>query len=165
VLRYESERTRNVSTYWLRFELTWRDYFNLLMRKYPRDSFRLHGPMRRRLPWSHDEKSAARWREGRTGEPFIDAAMRELAATGYMSNRGRQNVASYLARDLGIDWRMGAEWFESLLVDYDPASNYGNWTYNTGVGTDPRLDRYFNPRVQAEKYDRDGRFRSLWLGT
>lgn len=162
VRRYEEERKKNVSTYWLIFELTWRDYFNFLMRKYPRDSFRLYGPMRRELPWSRDRESFERWRRGETGEPFIDANMRELALTGYMSNRGRQNVASYLARDLGIDWRIGAEWFESTLIDYDPASNYGNWTYNSGVGTDPRLDRYFNPKSQAAKYDGDGSYRALW---
>jgi deoxyribodipyrimidine photo-lyase len=163
VKRYERERKKNVSTYWLVFELTWRDYFNFLMRKYPRDSFRLHGPMRRRLDWTQDHDVFDAWREGRTGEPFIDANMKEIALTGYMSNRGRQNVASYLARDLGIDWRMGAQWFESLLIDYDPASNYGNWTYNTGVGTDPRLDRYFSPKRQAEKYDPKGEHRDLWL--
>jgi deoxyribodipyrimidine photo-lyase len=80
-----------------------------------------------------------------------------------MSNRGRQNVASYLARDLGLDWRLGAEHFESLLVDYDPASNYGNWTYAVGVGTDPRQDRYFDPERQAARYDPKGRYRKLWL--
>jgi len=72
------------------------------------------------------------WRDGRTGYPLIDANMMELSATGFMSNRGRQIVCSFLVRDMGIDWRMGAEWFETCLLDYDPASNYGNWTYGAG---------------------------------
>lgn len=70
--------------------------------------------------------------------------MRELKSTGFMSNRGRQIVASFLVRDLGLDWRMGAEHFEAYLLDYDPCSNWGNWTYAAGVGSDPREDRYFN---------------------
>ena len=163
VRRYEALRTRNQSTYWLIFELIWRDYFWFLLRKYGRRFFLIDGPMQRRFDWSRDREAFDRWREGRTGERFIDANMRELAASGYMSNRGRQNVASYLARDMKIDWRMGAEWFEYLLLDYDPASNWGNWNYNTGVGTDPRLDRYFDPVRQAEKYDAQGRYRDHWL--
>lgn len=69
---------------------------------------------------------------GRTGVPFVDANMRELLATGWMSNRGRQNVASFLVKDLHLDWRLGAEWFESLLIDHDVCSNYGNWNYVAG---------------------------------
>ncbi|MDW8333084.1 MAG: FAD-binding domain-containing protein, partial [Bacteroidia bacterium] len=94
----------------------------------------------------------------RTGFPLVDANMQELAATGYMSNRGRQNVASFLTKNLGIDWRMGAEWFESLLIDYDVASNYGNWNYCAGVGNDARGFRYFDPVKQAEQYDPTGAF-------
>lgn len=163
VKRYESERVRNQSTYWLVFELIWRDYFWFLMRRYGSRMFALSGPMRRYRTWRDDELDFERWRLGRTGEPFIDANMRELAATGYMSNRGRQNVASYLARDLQVNWLWGAEYFESVLVDYDPASNYGNWTYTVGVGTDPRLDRSFDPRHQAAQYDPSGAFRRHWL--
>ncbi|MFP4644908.1 MAG: DASH family cryptochrome, partial [Spirochaetales bacterium] len=163
VKRYERERVRNDSTYWLGFELIWRDYFAFLARKYPSAIFRFEGPMRRRYPWTNDWETFERWRRGTTGQDFIDANMREIAATGYMSNRGRQNVASYLARDLKVNWLMGAEWFESQLIDYDPASNYGNWTYNVGVGTDPRRDRYFNAEIQAKKYDPEGRYRRHWL--
>jgi len=82
------------------------------------------------------------WSEGRTGMPFIDAAMRELNQTGYMSNRARQNVASFLVNDLKVNWQLGAEYFESLLIDYDPCSNWGNWNYVAGVGSDPREGRY-----------------------
>ena len=88
--------------------------------------------------------------------------MRELLNTGYMSNRGRQNAASYLIHDLGIDWRLGASWFEHLLLDYDPSSNAGNWIYIAGVGNDPRPIRKFNKLRQAEIYDRKKQYRNLW---
>jgi deoxyribodipyrimidine photo-lyase len=94
--------------------------------------------------------------------PFIDANMRELAATGYMSNRGRQNVASFFARDLQQDWRYGAAWFEAQLVDYDVASNWGNWATVAGVGTDKR-DNGFNVLAQAQRYDGDAEYISHWL--
>ncbi len=97
-----------------------------------------------------------------TGIPFIDANMSELNATGFMCNRGRQNVASFLAQNLNIDWRMGAAYFKSLLLDYDPCSNYGNWAYNSTVGHDPR-NRYFNILGQAERYDKNGEFVRYWL--
>jgi deoxyribodipyrimidine photo-lyase len=164
IRRYERERVKNDSTYWLVFELIWRDYFSFLTRKYPRRIFSRSGPMRRGFYWKDDWEKFRRWCHGQTGQQFIDANMREIAATGFMSNRGRQNVASYLARNLEVNWLMGAEYFESILVDYDPASNYGNWTYTVGVGTDPRLDRTFNPDRQAERYDPEGRYQLHWLG-
>lgn len=163
VRRYERERKKNVSTYWLIFELIWRDYFFFLAEKYGPRLFHLRGPMERDLPWREDREAFARWCEGRTGEPFIDANMKEIAATGFMSNRGRQNVVSYLARDLAVPWTWGAEYFEELLIDYDPASNWGNWTYNAGVGTDPRPDRYFDPKTQAQKYDPKGDYVRTWM--
>jgi deoxyribodipyrimidine photo-lyase len=79
------------------------------------------------MPWSTDASLIRRWKEGNTGWPLVDANMRELMHTGFMSNRGRQNVASYLALDLGVDWRIGADHFESLLLDHDCPSNWGNW--------------------------------------
>ena len=88
--------------------------------------------------------------------------MIELNKTGWMSNRGRQNVASYLSKTLNQDWRIGAAYFESLLIDYDVHSNYGNWIYTAGVGNDPR-DRIFNIKLQAERYDSNGKFQKLWL--
>ena len=88
--------------------------------------------------------------------------MRELNATGFMSNRGRQNVASYLVHDLGQDWRAGAAYFEHQLLDYDPCSNYGNWNYVAGVGNDPRAGRKFNVAGQAERYDAQGEYTQLW---
>ena len=103
------------------------------------------------------------WTEGRTHSDFVNANMKELNQTGFMSNRGRQNVASYLIHNLGIDWRMGAGYFEQHLIDYDPASNWGNWAYIAGVGNDPRPFRKFNLEKQAQNYDGEGLYRSLWL--
>jgi deoxyribodipyrimidine photo-lyase len=103
------------------------------------------------------------WAEGRTGVPFIDASMIELNTTGYMSNRTRQNAASFLINQLGVNWQMGAEYFESKLIDYDPCSNWGNWNYIAGVGSDPREGRCFNIIKQAERYDADAEFVSHWI--
>ncbi len=98
-----------------------------------------------------------------TGFPLVDANMRELTATGFMSNRGRQNVASFLTKNLGINWQMGAEWFESLLIDYDVCSNWGNWNYTAGVGNDARGFRYFNIKKQSKDYDPQGKYVKHWL--
>jgi deoxyribodipyrimidine photo-lyase len=146
IQRYEAERVANESTYWLFFELLWRDFFRLSAMFFGNDIFKLGGPQRqpRKYPWVRNTELFEAWRQGKTGYPFIDANMRELAATGFMSNRGRQVVASFLTKDLLIDWRLGAHYFEEMLLDYDVASNYGNWTYVAGVGSDPREDRYFN---------------------
>jgi deoxyribodipyrimidine photo-lyase len=164
VQRYETERVKNDSTYWLVFELLWRDYFRFVALKYGNRIFKPSGiKLDLNYKGRHDENLFLRWAEGQTGIPFIDANMRELAATGFMSNRGRQNVGSFLVKDLGIDWTWGAAWFESLLVDYDPCSNWGNWTYVAGVGNDPREDRYFNILTQANRYDEQGKFVKHWL--
>src|SRR5690606_28109672 len=110
-----------------------------------------------------DEARFNSWRTGQTGQPFIDANMRELLHSGWMSNRGRQNVASYLIHQLQLDWRAGAAWFEHQLIDYDPCSNYGNWNYLAGIGNDPREKRVFNPDKQAKQYDPDTLYRETWL--
>ena len=102
-----------------------------------------------------------KWISGQTKEPFVNANMLELKKTGWMSNRGRQNAASYFAKELFMDWRIGAAYFESLLIDYDVHSNYGNWMYIAGVGNDPR-NRKFNIRSQADRYDENGKFQQLW---
>jgi deoxyribodipyrimidine photo-lyase len=109
VRRYEEERAKNDSTYWLVFELLWRDYFAFMVAKHGSHVFRVGGLRQQSLPWRHDRERFDRRREGATGFPLIDANMRELAVTGFMSNRGRQNVASFLTKNLDIDWRMGAE--------------------------------------------------------
>lgn len=163
VARYEETRVRNDSTYWLVFELMWRDYFRFLALQAGNSLFRRNGPAGFAKSWSTDREKLQRWIDGRTGIPFVDANMRELKSTGFMSNRGRQNVASFLAKDLNIDWRFGAEWFESQLIDYDVCSNWGNWSYVAGVGNDPRQDRRFNVIKQAHDYDSRGEYVRTWL--
>jgi deoxyribodipyrimidine photo-lyase len=161
IRRYEAERVANDSTYWMFFELLWRDYFHFWVRRWQGRAFKASGVLGRTPCGTQDRDTFLRWCEGSTGEPFIDASMRELAATGQLSNRARQNVASCLARSEGIDWRWGAAWFESQLIDFDVGPNWGNWQYVAGVGNDPR-NRIFDVRAQAQRYDEDGTYRARW---
>ncbi|MGV9014069.1 MAG: DASH family cryptochrome, partial [Flavobacteriales bacterium] len=162
VKQYEAEHGANESTYWLLFELLWRDFFQFTAAKHGASFFQRGGLAHKPARGDQDAERFAAWCQGRTGQPFIDANMRELAATGWMSNRGRQNVASFLVNDLELDWRMGAYWFERLLIDYDPCSNWGNWQYLAGVGNDPRDGRRFDPVRQAAMYDADGAYVRHW---
>ena len=162
VKKYEKEVVRNQDTYWLIFELIWRDYFKYVSLKHGNNIFLRRGILNKKYNWFQDEAAKDSWINGNTSEPFVNANMKELAATGWMSNRGRQNVASYWAKELEQDWRIGAAYFESMLLDYDVHSNWGNWMYNSGVGNDPR-DRKFNVKLQAERYDGDGKFQRTWL--
>ena len=158
---HESTRGANENTYWIWFELLWRDYFRFLHLQHGRRLYRAAGLHDAPAP-PHDEARFEAWCKGRSGEAFNDAGLRELEATGYLSNRLRQNVASWLINDLRCDFRAGAAWFESQLVDYDPYSNQGNWLYLAGRGTDPREGRRFDPERQARMYDADGAYRLLW---
>ncbi|TPG72333.1 DASH family cryptochrome [Hymenobacter nivis] len=146
----------------LRLELLWRDYFRLLAHKAGPDFFRWRG-LRGQVPkpTQPDRAVFEDWAAGRTGNAFVDANMRELNATGFMSNRGRQNVASYLIHDLHQDWRWGAAYFEHQLIDHDAASNWGNWKYIAGTGTDVR-DTAFDVAQQAKRYDPQGRYVRTW---
>lgn len=163
VQRFEDEVEANDSTYWLFFELLWREYFQWIALKHGKELFSAHGLQPEKpLKQGFNKRAFEKWINGNTGDPLVDANMNELAATGFMSNRGRQNVASYLVHDMGIDWRAGAAYFEQQLIDYDPASNYGNWLYNAGRGNDPRPFRKFNTKFQAERYDPDGSFVNTW---
>lgn len=161
IRKFEREVKKNSSTYWLIFELIWRDYFKYVSLKEGDKIFRLGGIHQREYDWKNEERSFKQWRDGETPYSFVNANMKELAHTGWMSNRGRQNVASYWAKELQQDWRIGAAYFESLLIDYDVHSNWGNWMYNSGVGNDPR-DRKFNIQLQAKRYDPDNTFQNLW---
>lgn len=162
----------NPSTRFIRFELLWRDYMRLCTKKFGRKLFYATG-------FQGDNKVTGSWKNpntedfgrimqrflsGMTGTGLIDASQRELFLTGWTSNRARQNVASFLAKHLEIDWRYGAEWYEYLLVDYDVSSNWANWQYNAGVGNDPRgSDRVFNPVKQAFDYDAKGEYIRAWV--
>ncbi|KAM3416057.1 Cryptochrome DASH [Cercospora zeina] len=176
----------NKGTAAVRFELLWRDYMRLCTRKFGVrlffiDGYRGDADATNKFissPYTHstnkknkkgvdDEntrRAVERFLNGTTGTGLIDASQRELWLTGWTSNRARQNVASYLSKHLGIDWRLGAEWYEMNLIDYDVSSNWGNWQYVAGVGNDPRGDaRVFNPVKQAVDYDTNGEYVRTWV--
>lgn len=163
VKAYEATRTSNASTYWLIFELLWRDYFKFVAKKHGNKLFLKGGIRNLPIEFTQHPGIFWRWANGQTGIPFIDANMLELKQTGFMSNRGRQNVASFLVKDLKIDWRWGASYFESMLIDYDVCSNWGNWNYIAGIGNDPRENRYFNILSQAQRYDAKGEYVKYWI--
>jgi len=156
---FEAEFGANESTYWMGFEWLWREFF---LWNWDQKNARFYGYRKTEVAETPPE-AFERWRTGQTGQPWIDGHMRELLWTGYMSNRGRQNVASYLIHDLGVQWVWGALWFESALLDYEPCNNYGNWTYLAGLGNDPRSHRRFDPKGQQERYDPEHRHSRLWL--
>lgn len=158
---FEQRVAANDSTYWLKFELLWREFFRWQMRKYQSAWFSANGIKGAKnfaAPslTNQAKKRFALWCEGKTGVPFVDANMRLLNQSGLMSNRGRQNVASYLIHDLGLDWRLGAAYFEQRLLDYDVASNWGNWAYIAGYGNSEA--RPFNIIKQALSYDGNADF-------
>jgi deoxyribodipyrimidine photo-lyase len=162
--RFEHEVTSNDSTYWLIFELLWRDFFRFSFKKHPFEYYHLHG-----ILGKSDRKETKNqllidsWINGETASSFVNAAMKELNATGWTSNRMRQIVASYLIYDLEQDWRVGAAYFESQLIDYDVSSNWGNWAYIAGVGNDPRAGRQFNLAKQEEQYDKERKYQRFWI--
>ena len=159
---YEIQYGANDGTYWLWFELLWRDYFRFLHFKYGNKLYQAKGlSSEPNNPFS--EKIFIRWISGDTGESLVDAGMHELHATGYLSNRMRQIVASYWIYNMKGDWQAGAAWFESQLVDYDVYSNQGNWLYIAGKGTDPRGGRPINLSKQTQDHDPDGVYRNMWL--
>lgn len=147
----------------IRFELLWRDYMRHTVEKYGKSLFYSGGYQKSQEKWEGQSYEFERWKSGNTGVGLIDANMRELNQTGFMSNRGRQNVASFLTKDLYIDWRLGAEYFEEKLVDYDVYSNWANWQYVAGVGNDPRGSRRFNPLKQSHDYDPKGDYIRAWI--
>ena len=161
--RYESERVSNDSTYWLFFELLWREFFHWQLLKHGSAFFTYSGIQNKTPATVLDKTKLVDWQNGDTGYEIVDACMKELNQTGFMSNRGRQLVASCFVHELNLDWRYGAAYFEQQLIDFDVASNYGNWQYLAGVGSDPRGHRQFNLAKQTQQYDGDGHFRKAWL--
>ncbi|KAL4856395.1 Cryptochrome DASH [Chlorella vulgaris] len=156
------EPTAADSWRWLLMHLGIRDFFIYNHLKEGPAPTRLNGSSHTSAEWRQDPELFGRWVQGQTGLPFVDACMRELAATGYTSNRGRQNVASLLAKALRIDWRLGLRYFESTLADHDCSANLGNWAYNAGTGADPR-DRTFKTVTQGLRYDPDARLIRAWV--
>ncbi len=162
--QYESRVGANESTHWIGLELFWREYFQWYAKRYGRRLFAFGGIHRKRPLTSFYSQRFAQWSLGKTTWPLVNACMNQLNATGYMSNRGRQIVASCLTNELQLDWRAGAYYFEMQLIDYDPASNWGNWQYIAGVGADPRGGRHFSIDKQTRLYDPDAAFIKKWQG-
>jgi len=159
--KFESTIEKNEDTYWVLFELLWREYFKFLGLKHGDNLFKLGGIKQRSYQWNNDKLAFEAWINGKTKDPFVNAVMLELKHTGFTSNRGRQNAASYWSKTLRQDWRIGAYYFQTQLIDNDVQSNWGNWNYISGVGNDPR-DREFNTKLQAERYDPHQEFQKLW---
>ncbi len=158
-----TDASRRGAEVWLN-ELIWREFYASILYHFPtvlREAFR---PELRAIPWDNNPAFFAAWCEGRTGYPIVDAAMRQLVQNGWMHNRARMIVASFLVKDLLIDWRWGERFFMQHLVDGDPASNNGGWQWTAGVGTDAApYFRVFNPVLQGEKFDPNGDFVRRWL--
>ena len=161
ILQYEAVYGSDEHSYWLKFELLWREYFHWSLRSSminPKHDFGAalfsEGGLQRKTHGSQfTEERWQAWCHATTGVPMIDAGLRELQQTGFVSNRLRQNMASYFIHQLKLDWRLGARWFEMHLIDFDVASNYGNWAYIAGVGHDARPQRQFNLNKQLAQYD------------
>ncbi|MEZ5078838.1 MAG: deoxyribodipyrimidine photo-lyase [Solirubrobacterales bacterium] len=137
-------------------QLCWRDFHHQVLAAFPALPHRDYRPRGDR--WSRSQRALEAWRAGRTGYPVVDAAMRQLEAEGFMHNRARMTVASFLTKDLYLDWRSGAAHFWDLLTDGDPANNAGNWQWVAGTGNDTRPNRVLNPLRQAERFDPDGEY-------
>jgi deoxyribodipyrimidine photo-lyase len=145
-------------------ELIWREFFQAILYHYPDVLARSFRPSTRALVWRDDDAAFRAWREGRTGYPVVDAAMRQLSAEGWLHNRARMIAASFLVKDLLVDWRRGERWFRSQLLDGDPASNNGNWQWVAGTGTDAApYFRVFNPVRQGEAHDPTGLWVRRWV--
>jgi len=146
---FESIHGGNESTYWVIFELLWRDFFKFQERKHPKAFYHPNGLQNIKIPWNDNQKYYQAITTGNTGFPMIDANIKELLHSGFMSNRGRQNVASFWVKNLGLDWQLGERFFETHLLDS------GNWQYITGIGNDYVPFRFFDIVKQGHQYDPD----------
>ena len=162
--KYESEIEANDSTYWIYFELLWREYFQWYAHSHKAKLFKFSGIKNTNPTTSFYPERFQKWCQGNTPYPIVNACMKQLNATGYMSNRGRQLVASCFVHELNLDWRYGAAYMEQQLIDFDVASNWGNWQYLAGVGADPRGHRRFDLEKQTQTYDPNGLFIKHWGG-
>jgi deoxyribodipyrimidine photo-lyase len=160
---FEKKIVQNESTYWLFFELLWRDFFIFIHMKYGNKLFQLGGIKALCCDWVEDPALVEKVFKAKTGYPLIDASIKEMHQTGFMSNRGRQNVASFFTKNLSLNWLIGASMFEMMLIDYDVSSNYGNWAYIAGVGNDNMPFRFFNLEKQGETYDQEATYAKTYL--
>jgi deoxyribodipyrimidine photo-lyase type I len=163
LVRAARERRTAGADSWLA-ELIWRDFFFQVLHHHPRAAQEAFRPQFARIEWPNDARLFAAWREGRTGYPLVDAAMRQLNATGNMHNRLRMVVASFLVKDLLVDWRRGEQYFAAKLNDFDLAANNGNWQWAASTGCDAQpWFRIFNPVAQSQKFDAQGEFIRRWV--
>ena len=163
---YEEEFGADEHSGWLKQELLWREFFHWSLRVHGSSFFRYEGIKTDAVetsPPQFDESRWQAWCEARTGFPMIDAGQQELMQSGFVSNRLRQILASFFIHELQLDWRLGARWFEQHLIDFDVASNWGNWSYIAGSGHDPRNGRYFMLNKQLRQYDPQLSHIRLWL--
>jgi deoxyribodipyrimidine photo-lyase len=145
-------------------ELIWRDFYAMILYHFPHVEKGAFRPVYDQIEWRNNEQEFKAWCEGKTGYPIVDAGMRQLLATGYMHNRVRMIVASFLTKHLLIDWRWGEAWFAAKLLDFDLASNNGGWQWAAGSGTDAApYFRIFNPEAQTEKFDPDKKYIRKWV--
>lgn len=158
-----SERSSKGPETWLN-ELIWREFYIHILANFPHVSKSEFNRSFSQVAWRYDQADLNAWKLGKTGLPVVDAAMRQLAQSGWMHNRARMIVASFLVKDLLIDWREGEKWFAEQLVDADPAANNGGWQWSAGTGTDAApYFRVFNPVLQGQKFDPDGAYVRKWV--
>jgi deoxyribodipyrimidine photo-lyase len=162
-LQTQDDRTRSEIRTWMD-ELVWREFYTAILYHFPHV---INAPFREeyaRVPWRNAPQDLHAWQQGQTGYPIVDACMRQLLNTGWMHNRGRMIAASFLTKDLLINWQAGEAWFMANLVDGDPAANNGGWQWTAGTGTDAApYFRIFNPLLQGQKYDPDGEYIARWV--
>jgi deoxyribodipyrimidine photo-lyase len=141
-------------------QLAWRDFYHYILKHFPSNAHQAFQERYRDMAWNEDDTSLEAWKQGRTGYPIVDAAMRQLLAEGWMHNRSRLIVGSFLTKDLGLDWKAGERHFMRWLIDGDEANNNGNWQWIASVGVDPApvFRRLYNPKLQQERYDPDGSY-------
>jgi len=162
-IREKARKAGALNDVWLS-ELIWRDFFIQIMHHFPDAMHRSFNSKFERIDWRTNESDFDRWCQGMTGYPLVDAGMRELNATGHMHNRVRMVVASFLTKHLLIDWRWGEAYFAQKLLDFELASNNGNWQWCAGTGADAQpYFRIFNPYNQQEKFDKDFEYIKRWI--
>ncbi|MEQ9101640.1 MAG: deoxyribodipyrimidine photo-lyase [Imperialibacter sp.] len=162
-IRAAVKKAANLNQTWLN-ELIWREFYQMILSNFPHVVHNAFKPQYDLIPWRNDEEQFQQWCEGMTGYPIVDAGMRELNTTGYMHNRVRMVVASFLTKHLLIDWRWGEAWFARKLLDFELASNNGGWQWAAGTGTDAQpYFRVFNPESQTDKFDKDKAYIRQWV--